>query len=333
MSDFAKQRAWHLIERPTGRPGPQHFRLVTSPRSEPGEGEALVRNIAMSVDPYMRPRMNDVKSYIPPFALDAPLDGAAVGEIVVSRNPALPVGAFVRHFQGWRDYAVIRSGEIIDADRAPLNAYLGVLGVPGLTAFIGIVEVLRAKAGETLYISAATGAVGSIAGQIAKLLGAVAIGSTGSETNVAFLRETLHFDAAFATTDGTIGASLKAAAPNGIHGYFDNVGGEALEAALAALRPFGRVALCGMIAGYNDAVPGPRNLALAVGKRLTLQGFNVIDHADLTANFLDLVAPALADGRIVAPETVIEGLEHAPDALCSLFSRGTKRGKLIVKVG
>jgi NADPH-dependent curcumin reductase CurA len=322
-----------LAARPHGVPVPADFRIVEGPVPELAAGEALVRNTLMSVDPAMRPRMDDVPSYAPPFQIGEPLDGQAIGEVVASRQPALPVGAIVNHRLGWRDYAVIEKGTIVDTARAPASAYLGLLGGKGLTAYAGVVEVAQLKAGETIYISAAAGAVGSAAGGIARLLGARTIGSTGTAENVAFLRDELHYDHAFHARDGTIVDELRRAAPDGIDVYFDNVGGETLEAALEAIKVHGRIASCGMIAGYNLPLPGPRNMFMMIRKRLRMEGFLVSDHAASLPKFLDLVVPALRDGRITAPETFVDGLENAPAAMISLFDRGGHRGKLVVRLG
>ena len=288
----------------------------------------------MSVDPYMRGRMNDTKSYVPPFQIGEPMQGGAVGRVVKSHVAALPEGTFVLHMLGFRDYAVLDATQAtpIDVTVASASSYLGVLGVTGLTAYAGLIDIAQLKVGETVFVSAAAGAVGSIAGQIARLLGARAVGSTGSENNVAFVRDELKFDAAFAAHDGKISGALRKVAPEGIDVYFDNVGGETLEAAIGAMKPYGRIAVCGAIAGYNEPVPGPRNLALIIGKRITMRGFIVFDHAARQADLVKLVAPALRDGRIIAPETFVDGLENAPGALLSLFERGAHRGKLVVRL-
>ena len=329
-----KNRAITLAERPTGMPTRSTFKSVEFDLPEPTEGQVLVQNIVMSVDPYMRGRMNDVKSYVPPFQLGAPMEGGAIGRVTKSHVPTLPEGTLVQHMLGFRDYAILdaKAATPIDARIASPSSFLGVLGVTGLTAFVGLTDVAQLKAGETVFVSAAAGAVGSIAGQIARLLGAKTVGSTGSTENVAFIHDDLKFDASFAAHDGTIYDSLKSAVPQGIDVYFDNVGGETLEAAIASMRVHGRIAMCGAIAGYNQPVPGPRNLALIIGKRITLRGFIVSDYAARHAALIELVAPALADGRIIAPETFVDGLEHAPDALMSLFERGAHRGKLIVRL-
>ena len=322
-----------LAARPDGIPAAQHFRLVEERVPEVGDGQALVRNEVMSVDPSMRPRMNDVPSYVAPFEIGRPLDGRAVGTVIGSRNPALPEGATVMHRFGWRDYALVDSATVLDTSVAPASAYLGVLGNSGLTAYVGVVRVARLKAGETIYISAAAGAVGSAAGQIAKHLGATTIGSSGSAANARYLLDELHYDRAFQARDGEISDALRQAAPDGIDVYFDSVGGETLDAALDAIKPKGRIAACGTISTYNGAGPGVKNLFKVVGKRLRMEGYLVSDYFDALPELIELVAPALRAGTFVAPETYFDGLENAPAALISLFDRTPKHGKVLVRLG
>ncbi|SDZ08139.1 hypothetical protein SAMN05444365_105225 [Micromonospora pattaloongensis] len=326
----------HLASRPSGWPTPDNFRLVEVPVPSPGPGQVLVRNTVMSVDPYMRGRMNDVKSYVPPFRVDAPLDGGAVGEVVAAgEGVALAPGQTVLHGLGWREYALVEARGVrpVDVTVAPASAYLGALGMPGLTAYAGVVEVAAMKPGDTVFVSAAAGAVGSLAGQIAKLRGAArVVGSAGSATKVAYARE-LGFDAAFDYHDGPVRESLRVAAPDGIDVYFDNVGGDHLEAAIGALRNHGRVALCGAIAQYNATEPpaAPRNLALAIGKRLTLRGFIVGDHNHLRDAFVAEVGGWLRAGQLRYDETVVDGLRNAPEAFLGLL-RGENLGKMLVRL-
>jgi NADPH-dependent curcumin reductase CurA len=301
---------------------------------EAGEGELLVRNLVMSVDPYMRGRMNDVKSYAPPFAVGKVLEGGAVGEVVTSTVDSHQPGDLVLHGYGWRDYAVgpANAFRVVDAAVAQPSAYLGVLGMPGLTAYAGLFDVAGMKEGDTVFVSGAAGAVGSLVGQMARLRGGRAIGSAGSAEKVAWLKE-LGFDAAFSYKDGPVLPQLQAAAPDGIDVYFDNVGGEHLEAAIAALKVHGRAAICGMISLYNSTTPqpGPRNLAMLVSKRLTLRGFLVGDHTAALTDFTRDVGSWLADGSLQVRETVVEGLENAPDAFIGLL-RGDNTGKMIVRI-
>jgi NADPH-dependent curcumin reductase CurA len=331
-----KSREIHLASRPQGWPTPENFRLVEVDVPEPVPGEVLVRNQFMSVDPYMRGRMNDVRSYVPPFPVDAVLEGGAVGEVIASNSPHSAVGQTVLHNHGWREYTVVSASEVRPVDPAAVpsvSAYLGPLGMPGLTAYVGLLDIAEFRAGDAVFVSGAAGAVGSMVGQIAKLRGASrVVGSAGSAAKVARLKE-LGFDAAFNYKDGAVADLLREAAPNGIDVYFDNVGGDHLEAAIGRLNKHGRVALCGSIAQYNNVAPapGPRNLALAVGKRLTLRGFIVSDHGRRTADLIAEVAPALRNGTVVCDETIVEGLDNAPEAFIGLL-RGDNLGKMVVHI-
>ncbi|MEU8154964.1 NADP-dependent oxidoreductase [Micromonospora sp. NPDC048986] len=331
---MTRNREIHLASRPQGWPTEDTFRLVETEVPTPGPGQIVVRNQYMSVDPYMRGRMNDVKSYVPPFALDAPLDGAAIGAVVASEAADIAVGTTVLHGLGWREYTLLdaTAARPVDPNIAPVSAYLSVLGMTGLTAYAGLLEVAAMKPGETVFVSAAAGAVGSLVGQIAKLKGAGrVIGSAGSPAKVERLRA-LGFDAAFDYHDG-IRESLRAAAPDGIDVYFDNVGGDHLEAAISAMNLHGRAAICGMISQYNatEAPAAPRNLALVIGKRLTLRGFLVNDHNDMRAAFVRDVAGWLRDGTLSYDETIVDGIENAPAAFLGLL-RGDNLGKMLVRV-
>jgi NADPH-dependent curcumin reductase CurA len=328
-------REIHLASRPQGWPTEENFRLVETDVPTPGPGQIVVRNQYLSVDPYMRGRMNDVKSYVPPFALDAPLDGGAIGEVVASEAADVAVGDTVLHGLGWREYALLdaNAARKVDPGLAPVSAYLSVLGMTGLTAYAGLLEVAAMKPGETVFVSAAAGAVGSLVGQIAKLKGAGrVVGSAGSPAKVERLRA-LGFDAAFDYHDGSVRDSLKAAAPDGVDVYFDNVGGDHLEAAISVMNLHGRAAICGMIAQYNDTEPpaAPRNLALVIGKRLTLRGFLVGDHGNVREAFVRDVAGWLREGRLSYDETVVDGIENAPAAFLGLL-RGDNLGKMLVRV-
>ncbi|MBW4702323.1 MULTISPECIES: NADP-dependent oxidoreductase [unclassified Micromonospora] len=332
---MTSNREIHLASRPQGWPTADNFRLVETEVPTPGPGQIVVRNQFMSVDPYMRGRMNDVKSYVPPYALDAPLDGGAVGEVVAGGADGISVGDTVLHGLGWREYAVLdgRSARRVDPDVGPVSAYLSVLGMTGLTAYAGLLDVAAMRPGETVFVSGAAGAVGSMVGQIAKLRGAGrVVGSAGSPAKVARLTE-LGFDAAFDYHDGPVRDALKAAAPDGVDVYFDNVGGEHLEAAIGAMNLHGRAAICGMIAQYNSAEPpaAPRNLALVIGKRLTLRGFLVGDHGDLREQFVTEVAGWLREGRLSYDETIVDGLDNAPEAFLGLL-RGENLGKMLVRL-
>ncbi|MBF5031338.1 NADP-dependent oxidoreductase [Micromonospora sp. ANENR4] len=328
-------REIHLASRPQGWPTPENFRLVTTEVPTPGPGQVVVRNRFMSVDPYMRGRMNDVKSYVPPFALDAPLDGGAIGEVVAGEAGGVKPGDTVLHGLGWREYALVDAKGVrkVDPGLAPVTAYLGVLGMTGLTAYAGLLDVAAMKPGETVFVSGAAGAVGSMVGQIAKLRGAGrVIGSAGSAAKVERLTA-LGFDAAFDYHDGPVSKQLRAAAPDGVDVYFDNVGGDHLEAAIGAMNLHGRAAICGMIAQYNATEPpaAPRNLALVIGKRLTLRGFLVGDHGHLREQFVQEVAGWLREGRLSYDETIVDGIEQAPEAFLGLL-RGENLGKMLVRL-
>ncbi len=328
-------REIHLASRPQGWPTGENFRLVTTEVPTPGPSQLVVRNRFISVDPYMRGRMNDVKSYVPPFQLDAPLDGGAIGEVVAGEADGFKPGDTVLHGLGWREYALVdaEAARKVDPSLAPVSAYLSVLGMTGLTAYAGLLDVAAMKPGETVFVSGAAGAVGSMVGQIAKLRGAArVVGSAGSPAKVERLRA-LGFDAAFDYHDGPVYDQLRAAAPDGVDVYFDNVGGEHLEAAIGAMNRHGRAAICGMIALYNATEPpaAPRNLALLIGKRLTLRGFLVSDHGHLREQFVQEMAGWLRDGRISYDETVVDGIENAPEAFLGLL-RGENLGKMLVRV-
>jgi NADPH-dependent curcumin reductase CurA len=324
-----------LADRPQGEPRDSDFRIAQVHVPDPGPGQVLVRNTWMSVDPYMRGRMDDVESYVPPFKLDAPLDGGAVGEVVASADDGFAEGDTVLHGLGWREYALAPAPAVrkIDTKLAPPAAYLGVLGMTGLTAYAGLLDVGALSDGDVVFVSGAAGAVGGMAGQIAKLRGHRVIGSAGSAEKVAHVVDDLGFDAAFNYRDGDVAGQLETAAPDGIDLYFDNVGGEHLEAAIGSLNRHGRVAMCGAISQYNasEPPPGPRNMNVVVGKRLTLRGFIVTDHGNLMPDFVREVGAWLSEGRIHHRETVVEGLENAPSAFIGLL-RGHNTGKMVVKL-
>ena len=330
-------REIQLAARPQGAPKDSDFALIENELGQPESGEVLVRNLYLTVDPYMRGRMNDVKSYTPPFALNETMTGGAVGEVLASGADGLKVGDLVLHDRGWRTHALLPAQAArkldVQAGVSP-SAYLGVLGMPGLTAYAGLLEVAAFKPGDVVFVSGAAGAVGSAAGQIARLKGAGrVIGSAGTPEKVAHLTGVLGFDAAFNYKDGPVLGQLREAAPDGIDVYFDNVGGEHLEAALSAFNPFGRAALCGAISQYNAAQPvsGPRNLALAIGKQLTLKGFIVSSYSHLFGAFVQEVGGWIASGELHHDETVVEGIENTPGAFMGLLS-GQNTGKMVVRL-
>lgn len=328
----AKQ--WVLASRPDGQPTVENFRFEEVELPELSDGQILVESTFASVDPYMRGRMNDVKSYIEPFQIDEPLTGTAVGVVAESRSNKFKVGDTVRHFAGWRTHAVLNEDQVeqIDTNLAPAEAYLGILGQTGLTAYVGLTAVGEMREGDVVFISGAAGAVGSAAGQIAKHLGAAkVIGSAGSPEKVDYLTG-IGFDEAFNYKDGDVNGQLAKAAPDGVDVYFDNVGGDHLEAAIQNANTFGRIAMCGAIAQYNDTepAPGPRNLGLSIGKCLTLRGFVVGQYTHLAKEFQEKIAPLVVDGSIKYASTVREGIENMPNAFLELFEGGNT-GKMIVK--
>ncbi|MFD8806539.1 NADP-dependent oxidoreductase [Streptomyces sp. NPDC059597] len=332
----AVSREWHLLSRPVGWPKPEDFALVEVPMPVPGEGQVLVRNEYLSVDPYMRGRMSAAKSYAEPFALGEPMQGGAVGVVVASNAEGVEVGDHLLHFLGWREYAVVdpKSAAKVDPQAAPLSAYLGVLGMTGLTAYAGLLRVASFKEGDTVFVSGAAGAVGSEVGQIARLKGASrVIGSAGSDEKVRLLVDEYGFDAAFNYKDGPVDEQLRAAAPDGIDVYFDNVGGDHLQAALGSLRLHGRIAICGMISVYNNTepAPGPNNLARLIQTRGRMEGFLVGDHYDLQPEFVREVGPWVASGELKYSETVVDGIDNAVSAFLGLL-RGDNIGKMVVKL-
>jgi NADPH-dependent curcumin reductase CurA len=332
-------RAIALRSRPDGWPTQDNFELVKIDLPSPAEGQILVRNLFMSVDPYMRGRMSDAESYVPPFRVGEPLEGGAIGEVVAGRDPGYQVGDVVLHGQGWREQALLdtaRVRKVTPVPGLPLSAYLGVLGMPGLTAYAGLLDVAEFKEGDAVFVSGAAGAVGSLVGQIAKLRGASrVVGSAGSDDKVRYLVERLGFDEAFNYKDDEpVVEQLRRAAPGGIDVYFDNVGGDHLEAAIEVFRDHGRVAMCGAISGYNEAEPspGPSNLFKIIGKRLVLRGFLAGDHAGRMPDMVQEVGAWLREGKITFEETVVDGLEQAPEAFLGMM-RGKNVGKMIVRLG
>ena len=325
-----------LLRRPTGLPTPDDFALREVPLPALQEGEVLVANQWLSVDPYMRGRMSEAKSYVPPFPLNGPLDGGAIGTVQASRHPDFKVGDAVSSMLGWRDAFVARGEQLtrLPATALPSQLFLGALGMPGMTAWAGLHKVARLQAGETLLVSAASGAVGTMAVQLAKRAGARVIGSTGSADKVAYLK-TLGADAVInyrETPD--LDAELARLAPEGIHVCFENVGGAMLEAALNNMALHGRIVLCGLIEQYNSHGQGngPRNLAQMIRKRILMQGLLVSDHWQHYGEFLAEAIPAFEAGLLQAEETISEGLASMPQAFIGLFE-GRNTGKMLVRLG
>jgi len=329
-------RQVRLASRPVGEPTPADFELADVDLPVPGPGQVLVRNTWMSVEPYMRGRMDDVPSYIAPFALGAPLEGHAVGEVIESRADAVPVGATVSHFLGWRDHTVVDASgvSVLDVSIAPPQAYLGVLGGPGLTAYTALTEIAPVRSGDVVFVSSAAGAVGSVAGQIARQLGASrVVGSAGGPLKSKLLVTTFGFDAAIDYKAGPVAEQLAEAAPDGIDVYLDLVGGDHLEAAISSLRHGGRVALVGAVAEYNATtpVPGPTNLYEAAKKELTLRGMLVTSYQRLIPEYVEKASRWRREGSLRTEETVVEGLDQAPQALIDML-RGANVGKMLVKL-
>jgi NADPH-dependent curcumin reductase CurA len=328
-------REIRLVARPRGFPEEELFEVAETPIPDPAEGQVLVRNAYFSVDPYMRPRMNDVRSYVAPFTLGEAMTGGAVGRVAASRDERYAEGDWVLHYLGWREWALADGTALwrLDPEAAPVTTALGVLGMPGFTAWYGTFAVGLPQEGETVLVSGAAGAVGSAAGQMAAIAGCRVLGSAGSAEKLAWLRE-LGFDGVFDYREQSPREALAELAPDGIDIYFDNVGGDQLEAAIGALRTRGRVVACGTNSRYNDAqpAPGPRNMFLVVTKRLRIEGFIIRDHYDRFGEFVGEAAEWVRDGRLRYRETVVEGIENAPKAFLGLL-RGENIGKMLVKVG
>jgi NADPH-dependent curcumin reductase CurA len=327
-------REIRLASRPNGLPVASNFILARTELEPLQDREVLVRNLFMSVDPYMRGRMNEGRSYVPPFELGKPLNGGAVGEVVESRAREFKPGDAVTSNFGWRESFIASPKELHGVSREiqPLSAYLGTLGMTGMTAWAGL-RLVEVKAGDVIFVSGAAGAVGNVAGQLAKLRGCRVVGSAGSAEKVEFLREECGFDSAFNYKAGPILEQLNLAAPDGIDVYFDNVGGETLEAALSALRVHGRIIACGGISGYNEGKPrpGPSNLFNMITKRLTMKGLIVSDWLDRQAEFEKEVGGYFKAGKVKHKETVVKGIDQAVGAFIGLFE-GQNVGKMVVEL-
>jgi len=326
-------RAWHLKSRPDGMPTADNFELKESDLPPVGDGMIRVRNRWLSVDPYMRGRMNDVKSYVPPFQLGQPLEGGAVGEVVESKAQGFSAGDLVLHMGGWRDEAVVPAQavrKLPDLGAEP-QQFLGVLGTTGATAYFGLVDAASAKEGDIVFVSAAAGAVGSVVVQLAKAKGMTVIGSAGGADKCDYVRS-LGADQVVDYRARPIVKSLSAAAPQGIDVYFDNVGGSHLDAALAVARNRARFAICGMIEGYNQREPTSlRYLMRIIAARIRLQGFLVFDYQPRMDEFYREMAPLLKSGAVKSRETIVDRLEQAPAAFLGLF-RGENVGKMLVRL-
>ena len=327
-------REVRLKSRPSGMPDASNFEVATVQIPDPGPGEVLVRNSWMSVDPYMRGRMYDRPSYVPPFALGEALQGGAIGTVVKSNDPKFAPGDLVESMNGWREAYVSGAAGLnkLPQTGVPAQAYLGVLGMPGMTAYASFHRIGEPKAGDVVLVSAAGGAVGSAVCQIAKIRGCTVVAMAGSDAKLDWLLAR-GIDAGVNYKAGNLLENVRAAAPRGIDIYFDNVGGEQLEVALEAARPFARFIECGMISIYNakEPPPAPRNLAYVVGKRIKMQGFIVMDFIDMREQFIAEMGQWVKEGKIKWEETIENGVERAPQAFLNLFT-GANAGKMLVKL-
>lgn len=326
----------HLISRPTGTPSHDNFNIVEVELGSPEQGQVLIKNSHMSVDPYMRGRMREQGVYAAPYQIDQPMYGAAVGQVVESGDDGFKAGDYVLSSTAWQTAAIAEAATLTKLnpfDPEQLSLYVGTLGMPGFTSYVGLLKYGEPKAGETVFVSAASGAVGANVCQIAKQLGCRVVGSVGSDAKADYLKNELGVDAVinYKTCDD-LTAALAEAAPDGVDVYFENVGGEHLQATLANMNPFGRIAACGMISSYNDATPapGPNNLMLIVGKKVRINGFIVWDHPEMHEAFLRDMEQWVKEGKIKSRETVMEGIDNAVNAFLALFS-GENFGKMIVK--
>ena len=322
-----------LASRPQGVVSVDNFRVESVPVPSIKEGEVLVRNHYLSLDPYMRMRMEDVKSYAAPQALNEVMIGGTAGEVVASKNPKFSVGDKVVGMLGWSEMGVSDGVLLkkVDASVIPLSAYLGAVGMPGMTAWYGLTQIIQPKAGQTIAVSAASGAVGTAVGQLAKLRGCRVVGIAGGKEKCDYVVNELGFDACVDYKAGNLRKDLKAAAPDGIDGLFENVGGEVMDAVLARMNPFGRIALCGLISGY-DGEPMPIfNTRVMLSMRLTVQGFIVSEHMELWPEGLGEMGKLVATGKLKYRETVADGLSAAPEAFLGLLV-GKNFGKQLVKL-
>jgi len=325
-----------LASRPSGWVTADNFTLTEEAVPEVGQGQLLVRNLFMSVDPYMRGRMNKAKSYVPSFQVGEVLQAGVVGEVIASSNKDYAEGDFVTGMLGWENYSLSDGTGLhkVPQGPAPLSYHLGILGMPGMTAYVGLHTIGKAQPGETVFVSAASGAVGSVVGQLAKLHGCTVTGCAGADDKVDLLKAEFGYDAAFNYRQSqSLPKSISEICPDGINVDFENVGGEIFEAVLWNMREFGRVALCGMISNYNDEElqPGPRGMTVIIGRRLTIQGFIVTDHLEAGKEYVSKAIRWLAEGKLKYRETIAEGIENAPSAFIDLL-QGKNIGKQIVRL-
>ena len=322
-----------LASRPTGEATLDNFRLETVAVPELKDGEVLIRNEYLTVDPYMRSLMNEGKSYMPPVELNATMAGGTVGEVVASRHPEFAVGDKVVGYLGWADMGVADGSTLrkVDTSEVPLQAYLGVVGMPGMTAWYGLNQIMAPKPGETVVVSAASGAVGSVVGQLAKLKGCRVVGIAGGKEKCDYVVNELGFDACVDYKAGNLVADLAAATPDGIDAVFENVGGPVLDASLARMNPFGRIAVCGLIAGYNGEPVPVNNFSAVLVMRLTMRGFIVGEHMEFWPQGLNELAMLVACGKLKYRETIAQDLANAPEAFLGLL-KGKNFGKQLVKL-
>jgi len=333
-------RQIHLVSRFSGEATADNFRLLEKPVGTPGEGQVLVRHHFLSLDPYMRGRMNDAKSYAQPQPLDQVMQGGTVGEVVESRHPSYKPGDHVVGYGGWQEYSIVDAGQPgmlrkVDTRQVPLSAYLGAVGMPGVTAWYGLMKICQPKAGQTIVVSAASGAVGSVVGQLAKSRGCRAVGIAGGADKCGYVKNELGFDACVdykAHRDAkSLYQALKEATPDGVDGCFENVGGMVLDVTLARMNAFGRIALCGMISGY-DGQPIPlQQPQLLLQSRLTIEGFIVSEHMEVWPEALKELATMVATGKLKYRETIADGIAAAPEAFLGLL-KGRNFGKQLVKL-
>ena len=333
-------RQIHLVSRPSGEASADNFRLVEQPLGTPGEGQVLVRHHFLSLDPYMRGRMNDAKSYAQPQPLDQVMQGGTVGVVVESRHPDYRPGDSVVGFGGWQEYSIVDGGtpgvlRKVDTSRIPLSAYLGAVGMPGVTAWYGLMKICQPKPGQTIVVSAASGAVGSAVGQLAKTRGCRAVGIAGGRDKCAYVTDELGFDACVdykAHGDAkSLYQALKEATPDGVDGCFENVGGMVLDATLARMNAFGRIALCGMISGYDGQPIPMQQPQLILQSRLTVEGFIVSEHMEVWPEALKELGTMVATGKLRYRESIAQGLDSAPEAFLGLL-KGRNFGKQVVKL-
>jgi len=329
-----KNRQVLLKRRPNGLPVPEDFEIVETPLPEPAEGQVLLRGIYLSLDPYMRGRISGVRSYARPTGIGEVIEGRVVGQVAQSRHPGFREGDYAFGGYGWQLYSAVPGDGLLRLDpaEAPISTALGILGMPGLTAYVGLHDIGQPKPGETVVVSAASGAVGAVAGQLAKHQGARVVGIAGGADKCRYVEQELGFDAAVDHRTPDLGAALDRACPGGIDVYFENVGGAVQQAVFPRLNDFGRMVMCGMISEYNDTTPRPGpNLGAVVRKRLKIQGFIVGDRRELAPEYRRMAAPLVQSGRLKYREDIVEGLDNAPEAFIGLL-QGRNFGKLLIRL-